>query len=126
MERGPQVLVLEDEPLIADVLEACLSDAGFAVRLCLTGENAVAELEGASSNIQVLLTDIRLPGIDGWAVAQRARELNSNIAVVYVSGDSGHEWPANGVPNSILIEKPYVCVQIITAVSTLLNKTDAG
>ena len=52
-------------------------------------------------------------------------ELKPEMAIVYMSGGDGHEWAANGVPKSVLVAKPFVPVQIITAISTLLNEQDA-
>lgn len=124
MEALGQVLLVEDEPLIAEVVEATLSDAGFPVLTCGTGEDAIAHLERDITKISVVLTDIRMPGVDGWDVAHRARELAGNIAVIYVTGDSAEEWPSKGVPNSVLIQKPFVGAQIITAISNLLNKAN--
>jgi hypothetical protein len=40
---------------------------------------------------------------------------------VYMTGGNKHEWPSQGVPNSILIEKPFAPAQIVTAVSQVLN-----
>ena len=72
-----------------------------------------------------MITDIRLSaGPDGWAVARRARELVPNMPVVYMSGDSSQEWSSKGVPNSLMVAKPFAPAQIITAVSTLLNAVD--
>lgn len=42
-----------------------------------------------------------------------------------MSGDSAHEWTAQGVPNSVMVSKPFVVAQIITAISTLLNQADS-
>ena len=45
-----------------------------------------------------MLTDIRLgAGPDGWSVANRARELNPDMPLVYMSGDSAHQWTEHGV-----------------------------
>ena len=67
-------------------------------------------------------TDIKLQGaVDGWAIARKAREMLPHIPVVYMSGDSAHEHTSLGVPDSIMIQKPFATAQIITAISTLLN-----
>ena len=59
--------------------------------------------------------------LTGWDVARAAREQFPTLPVVYVTGDSAHEWAAHGVPNSILLSKPFVEAQIVNAVATLLN-----
>lgn len=66
------------------------------------------------------------PGPDGWDVARHASELKPDIQVVYVSGDSAADWPAHGVPNSVIVPKPYAPAQLLTAVSTLMTKADTN
>jgi hypothetical protein len=41
--------------------------------------------------------------------------------VVYITGDSAHEWTVHGVPNSVLVTKPFAAAQVVTAVSQLLT-----
>jgi FixJ family two-component response regulator len=74
-----------------------------------------------------LVTDIRLPGeSDGWDLARRARELNAQLPVVYVTGDSAADWSVKGVPNSVVIQKPYAAIQLVTAVATLITNRDTN
>lgn len=58
-----------------------------------------------------------------WELARRAREINDQIAVVYVIGDSVDGWSAIGVPKSVVIQKPFAEAQLVTALSTLLTET---
>lgn len=122
MRFSAQVLLVEDEILIADFLEETLWDAGYRVLTCLNGDQAIAALELDVSQFQILVTDIRMPGPDGWAVADRARELASGMPVVYVTGDSFGQWASRGVSNSILIKKPYRSAEVIDAVALLLKR----
>jgi CheY-like chemotaxis protein len=69
-------------------------------------------------------TDINLIGaLDGWQVGRRARQLNPDIPVIYMTGAAADQWSANGVPNSILLNKPFAPAQIVAAVAQLLNTT---
>jgi DNA-binding response OmpR family regulator len=71
---------------------------------------------------RALVADIGLRGkIDGWEVARQAREIDPEFPVVYMSGASAADWPSKGVPNSIMLEKPFAPAQLVTAVSNLLN-----
>jgi DNA-binding response OmpR family regulator len=47
--------------------------------------------------------------------------MDSTIPVVYMTGTHGEEWASKGVPNSVLLLKPFAPAQIVTAVSALLN-----
>jgi hypothetical protein len=79
-------------------------------------------LEAEGRAYKALVTDVDLPGgASGWDVAHRARELFSDLPVVYTTAGNAHEWSANGVPNSVLITKPYAGVQVTTALAQLLN-----
>jgi DNA-binding response OmpR family regulator len=119
----PFVLVVEDEPLIGLSVEDGLNEAGFEVRLIADGTIALHELESAAETFAALVTDVRLAGDkDGWHIARRARELNPLLPVVYMSGDSALDHSSQGVPQSIMIQKPFAPAQIVTAVSTLINK----
>lgn len=122
MEQSLLILLAEDESLIALTLEDALEEAGFAVHHVVAGEDAMDALERHGHGICGVITDIKLQGsVDGWAIARRAREMLPHIPVVYMSGDSAHEHTSLGVPDSIMIQKPFAPAQIITAISTLLN-----
>ena len=120
------VLVAEDEALIRMLLEEELTEAGFQVVPAADGHQAEAKLEAEAPRLCAIVTDIRLGrGPSGWDLARRAREQEPSVAVVYVSGDSIHEWAAKGVPNSVMVSKPFAPAQVITALSTLLNQASS-
>lgn len=118
---GVVILVVEDEALIRMELETILQEAGFESTAASTGRGAIDILEN-TQDIRAIVTDVNLgSSVNGWDVARRARELVPELPVVYATSVSAAEWSANGVPGSILITKPYVSAQIITAVTQLLN-----
>lgn len=116
------ILVVEDETMILLDLESALEEAGFEVVSANSGTAALAVFDADPDKFKALLSDIRLgPGASGWDVARHIRQVNSTIPVVYISGDSAGQWGAEGVPNSIMISKPFFMPQIVTALSTLMN-----
>ena len=123
MEKLPIVLVVEDDQLLLSIVEESLTDGGFDIVIATSGENAVELLDASKGKYRALVTDINLgPGkMDGWEVARHAREVDPDFPVVYVSGDSAEEWASKGVPNSIMLTKPFAPAQLVTAVSQLLN-----
>ncbi len=117
------IFVVEDEPMIQECLQLALEDAGFEVATASSGEDAVAKLDAESMALRALITDVNLArgGLTGWDVARHARELRSGLPVVYMTGAAAHEWRVHGVPNSLLLTKPFAPAQAVTAVSQMLN-----
>jgi CheY-like chemotaxis protein len=118
----PIILVVEDDQLIQSLVEETLSDGGFESAIAASGEEAVTLLQGHKGKYRALVTDINLRGeMDGWEVAQHAREIETDFPVVYMSGAAAADWTSKGVPNSIMLSKPFAPAQLLTAVSNLLN-----
>ncbi|GAC1405527.1 MAG: response regulator [Novosphingobium sp.] len=116
------VLVVDDEPLIALAIADALEEAGFAHELCHSGDSAMATIDDREPAFCALVTDIRLgKGPTGWDVARHARVRHAALPVVYITGDSAADHSAYGVPESVMVQKPFVAMQIITAISNLLN-----
>lgn len=121
------LLLVEDEALIRTMLEETLLDEGFELVIAKNGPEAMAELEADAARFRGIVTDITLgEGPDGWEVARHARELAPTLPVVYMSGASAADWAAHGVPKSVMVPKPFVVAQIITAITTLMNEANAS
>ena len=121
MEDLPVILIVEDDQSIQSIVEDALSEGGFESAVAASGEEAVTLLKGQKTKYRALVTDISLKGrMDGWEVAMRAREIDPQFPIVYMSGASANDWPAKGVPNSIMLTKPFGPAQLVTAVSQLL------
>lgn len=118
MQGRPSLLLVEDELLIRVSLADALEDAGYAVTESGSGEDAIAQLERFT--FAAVITDIRLgTGPSGWDVARSARQRHPSMAVVYMTGDSAADWASQGVPSSVMVQKPFAMAQLITAVSSL-------
>lgn len=120
MEVQP-ILVIEDESLIrlnlVDVLEA----GGFTVLEASSGAEGMAAID-EREHLCGLVTDISLgSGADGWEVARHARARFPDVPVVYITGDSAAQWSVQGVPCSLVLQKPFADAQVISAISGLLN-----
>lgn len=117
-----EAVTIFDEALLLMDFEVALADAGFHVTAVTRGGKAIEILRAANAPIDGVVTDIRFGEYpDGWEVARVAREIDPDIPVVYISGHGAVDWASKGVPNSIMIEKPFTSSQLLTAVSQLLN-----
>ena len=123
MDNLQVILVVEDDHLIQSIVEESLTDGGFEIVIASSGENALELLDASEGKYRALVTDINLgpDKVDGWDVARHAREIDPNFPVVYMSGKDAADWASKGVPNSIMLAKPFAPAQLVTAVSQLLN-----
>jgi CheY-like chemotaxis protein len=117
----PLILVIEDEYLLQADIEKVLTDAGFGTYIVSSGEEALTLLMGSIKQPSALVTDVKLAGrLTGWEVAKRIREKDPSFPIIYVTAYH-QDWPAHGVPKSIVIPKPFATAQLVTAISNLLN-----
>jgi DNA-binding response OmpR family regulator len=79
----------------------------------------------AKRQYNVLITDARLIGdLTGWELARRIREKDRTFPVIFLSASTVAEWASEGVPDSILITKPYVMAPLVAAVLAFANRQD--
>jgi CheY-like chemotaxis protein len=117
--RGVTILVVDDEPLILDMISQELTDQGFAVLEADTGEAALSIIESGKA-VDVLFTDIRLPGeLDGRRLAAMAQEAKPGLSVIYVTGYNVNREAA--VPGSVFLKKPYRPSVITETIRTLIG-----
>ena len=86
MEPGPKVLLVEDEPMLSELLTEALTDKGFAVHAAPNADGALQHLR-SGADVDILFTDIDLgDGIDGAQLARIAREMRPRLPIIYASG----------------------------------------
>jgi DNA-binding response OmpR family regulator len=122
LEDLPVILVVEDDQPLQVIVEAALTEGGFEPAIAASGEEAVTLLKGRKTKYRALVTDISLLGrMNGWEIAQQARQIDPEFPIIYMSGAHAEDWASKGVPNSIMLAKPFAPAQLVTAVSQLLN-----
>ncbi|HEY8617795.1 response regulator [Phenylobacterium sp.] len=115
------ILLVEDEPFVAELVEEALSDAGLQVKVARDHRSAVAVLEGDARSFAAVVTDINLgPGATGFEVARKARELNAGIKVVYITGHAAH-LARQGVEDALMFPKPFDALELAQRVRRLLD-----
>jgi CheY-like chemotaxis protein len=120
MQTLGKVLLVEDETLISVLVAEALEEDGFEVRAVATAEEALAVLADGVE-FDVLFTDINLPGMDGATLAESARRINPQIAVVYASGRWTLLDRLRSLPHSAVLPKPYSLNRACDAVEGLLG-----
>jgi DNA-binding response OmpR family regulator len=120
----PIILLVEYEAVLQSLVRHALSDAGFDLTVSSSAEEALSLLTSKVVRYRALVTDINIDGaLNGWELARQVREIDAAFPVVYVTGAAADQWASQGVPNSILLEKPFAPAQLVTAISQLLNTT---
>jgi CheY-like chemotaxis protein len=106
-EKRASVLLVEDEAIISDIAAESLEEQGFEVQAVDNAGDALRRLKSGSP-IDILFTDVNLPGgMDGAALARRARELRPGLPVIYTSGCCSAIEQLQPVVGSMFVAKPY-------------------
>jgi DNA-binding response OmpR family regulator len=123
----PDILVIEDDVQLQTTIEAALEDEGLQPAIAASGEEAVTLLKSDLSDYRALVVDIRLLGrIDGWEVARAARRIDPDLPVVYITGAAAERWETQGVPESVLLKKPFAPADLVTVIRQLLDGASNG
>jgi CheY-like chemotaxis protein len=124
---APILLYVEDEAITQDLVATSLREAGFDLLVASNGDEALARLAEMPFILRGLVTDINLGDCpDGWDVARHARAAMDHLPVVYMSGACWNDWSAMGVPDSLMIAKPFLPAQVVAAISSLVYPADAA
>jgi DNA-binding response OmpR family regulator len=115
MRDKPRVLVVEDEFLVRDMIAYELIYAGFDVMAAESAETALGLLDKVDG-IDLLFTDIKLPGMDGWHLAEKIRARKTGLPVIYASG---YPERMRLLPASIFLHKPYRPSEVLQAAAEL-------
>ena len=106
MKKEPAVLLVEDEPLLGELMTEALIDQGYEVHAAPDARDALRHLL-SGADVDILFTDIDLgEGMDGAALAQLAREMRPKLPIVYTSGRRALGEIA-AVPGAAFLPKPY-------------------
>jgi DNA-binding response OmpR family regulator len=117
--------VVEDEFLIRAMLSDYLQECGYKVLEASTADEAVAIIEKVDVGIDVVLTDIRMPGsMDGFGLARWIRGNRPNMSVILASGDAKKTDVAKELcENAPLFEKPYDLEAVVARIRATLGSS---
>lgn len=113
-----RVLVVEDEQIVRSWIARLLEEAGHVVRVAVSGAEALRVALDDASGFDLLITDVRMPGVDGWELGRRLTERWPGMPVLYISGYD-LQPPARSVTS--FLRKPFDSELLLTRVSELLK-----
>jgi two-component system, cell cycle sensor histidine kinase and response regulator CckA len=111
-QGGGTVLVVEDEASLRRLIVRMLTRGGYRVIEAADGSEALARCEREES-VDVLLTDVVLPGMSGPEVADSLRRLRADVKVLYMSGYPQEVVASQGALDAPLVEKPFTADDLL-------------
>jgi CheY-like chemotaxis protein/two-component sensor histidine kinase len=121
-KTGGTVLVVDDEDAVRRIIERLLERAGYTVLSAADGQEAIRLATQHPSPIELLITDIVLPGPSGPEIAAQITQLHPSAKVLYSSGYPGDEITRRGLdPDALFLQKPFAPEALVGSVAQLLN-----
>lgn len=121
--KPPVILLVEDETMVREITGQVLAHAGYSV---LESSNAKEALQLASSHdgpIDLLLTDIVMPEMNGADLAQRMRTRLPELVTIFMSGYAEHDVLKKAkLSSAVHIQKPFTIDALLSRVSEALNE----
>ena len=121
LPKGLRVLLVEDNPQVREFAEGLLGDLGCEVVTSENGEQALERI--ASNGIDLVLTDVVMPGMSGVELARRIRQKRPDVPVLLATGYSD-ELVKRGSEFAVLA-KPFGAADLSKAMTALLDETEA-
>lgn len=120
MSRNHEILVVDDEPMIASMLSGVLTGEGYQVTCLTSGADAIARLASNDHKIGLLVTDVNLgEGVDGLDVAAVLHRRDNAIGTIFMTGDPPHQHQARAPAGAVFLEKPFLPFELVDAVRRL-------
>ena len=117
------LIVVEDDDGVRVLVEELLLDRGFNVITAQTGAEGLDRIR-REPRLSLVITDIRMPGIDGWEVARRATEMRADLKVLYITGYPGEQRPDDAPPGPLL-RKPWRAGEFYECLERLIGSDEA-
>lgn len=120
----PRVLVVDDEPIVRRIAAQILTAAGFDVLTAVDGQEAYAIASHLDADLSLVLTDVRMPNMDGVELGRALANLLPGLPVLYMSG-FGPPASTAQIPATAFIEKPFLPDHLLEGVRRVLPRPGA-
>lgn len=114
------VLVVDDESLVLTMAETILSDFGYQVLTATNGQKALALLSQPGTKVDLVVTDLVMPGMGGRELAERIRQLYPHLPVMPTSG---YVMPEDKQNSAGYLQKPFTSTELLMKVKAALDNT---
>jgi two-component system cell cycle sensor histidine kinase/response regulator CckA len=118
VEQGKEVLIVDDDAMLRTLIARCLTDQGYLVLTAGNGREALALVERRRGRLGLVVTDIRMPEMDGLELAAELARLDPFLPVMFISG---FPWGGRRPPGPFLA-KPFALDALTALVRQLLDR----
>ena len=108
------ILVVDDDQALLDLAPEVLAKPGYLVATAESGYEAIRIL--ADRHVDLMVIDVRMPGIDGFELARQARLMRPRMRVLFMSGHAGELRRGEVPPFGVLLEKPVRPAELLAAI----------
>jgi CheY-like chemotaxis protein len=124
MAQGSEtVLLIEDDPSLRDLLCETLEGAGYTVLVAEGGTNALQIADEYAGAIQLIVTDVIMPGLTGRQAAEKIKSARSEVEILFISGYTSEAIAKHGVlePEARYLSKPFAPDDLLRKVRDVLD-----
>ncbi len=118
------VLLVDDDEAVRGFARRILAEQGYQILEAGDGAQALQLASAHAGRIDLLLTDVIMPRVNGFALATRLRKERSQMAVLYMSGYIESSMLAAKDSKAVLLQKPFSSKHLVSAVQELLASND--
>jgi DNA-binding response OmpR family regulator len=122
---GQKVLLLEDDPNLGLILQEHLEMQGFGVRLCMNGEDGLAEYH--REKYDLMLVDVMMPKMDGFTFVRKVRAKDQDIPIIFLTAKSLKEDKIEGfkIGCDDYLTKPFSMEELLLRIQAVLKRSRA-
>jgi len=123
--RETVILLAEDEALVRNLVQLMLAKEGYAVLAANDGQEALELSEAFKDPIHLLLTDVRMPRMDGITLKELVRAQRPEIKVIVMSSETANIIAIENTPDAFL-RKPFIPPTLLKCVQRVLGEAYSG
>ena len=119
------VLIAEDDAVIRNLVQLMLAKEGYAVLSASDGQEALEILDKFAEPIHLFLTDVRMPRMDGWTLAEIVRKRWPHTKIIVMSGETATTILENN-PADAFLRKPFIPPTLLQCIQRVLSSDFYG